>query len=71
MANMHILTRSAEKHHIACHISVPNSNNPAGVNYRTAIVNAGLATPLPDHWRPNIGKGDASAWTFGVSFRYW
>lgn len=27
--------------------------------------------PLPDRWRPNVGKGDASAWTFGLSMRYW
>lgn len=28
-----------------------------------------VAIPLPDRWRFSIGKGDASAWEFGVSYR--
>jgi hypothetical protein len=51
MADMHVLTKQGEKHRIACHIAIPNTNNPAGVNYRTALVRAGLSTPtsvLPD-----------------------
>lgn len=50
MADMHILTRSGTMHRIAAHVAVANTNNAAGVNYRTALVNAKLATlsALPD-----------------------
>jgi hypothetical protein len=44
MADMHLLTRVGERHRVACHIPIPNVNNGAGFNYRTALVNAGLAT---------------------------
>ena len=45
MANMHLLTRVGVLHRVVCHIPIPNVNNVAGVNYRTAMVNAGLVTP--------------------------
>lgn len=50
MANLHILTQRNGTYRIACHVPIPNANNPRGVNYRTALTQLGLfgTTVLPD-----------------------
>jgi len=47
---MHILTKNGPEYTIAFHIPVPNTNNLAGVSYRTALVRSGIGgvTSLPD-----------------------
>ena len=43
MANAHLLDRVSDSdYRVAVHIAIPNSNNSAGVNYRTALINSGL-----------------------------
>lgn len=41
----------------------------AAVTTSTAIARA-TSIPLPDRWRFSVGKGDVSAWEFGVSLRF-
>ena len=50
MANLHILTRDGDEFNVVAHVPVPNTNNSAGVNWRTALLRSGLGgtTRLPD-----------------------
>ena len=61
MANMHLLSRVGTWHRVVCHVPIPNINNAAGINYRTACVNAGLATVSV------LPSGDGTAGTIGVT----
>lgn len=61
MANMHILTRQGANFTVVYHIAVPNGNNPAGTNWRTALVSSGRGgtTILP--------AGDGSGGTISAA----
>lgn len=61
MANVHVLTQQNGRIRMVFHVPIPNASNSRGVNYRTAIVNAGLNTPsiLP--------SGDGAAGTIGAA----
>jgi len=70
MSNMHVLARVGEKHRVACHIPIPNSANPAGINYPVALVNAGLATvsvmPVGDGTAGTISSAEVTALAAGT-----
>ncbi len=50
MADMHIITGGRHAWRVVMHFAVQNVNNAVGVNYRTALINSGLASVsvLPD-----------------------
>ena len=50
MADMHILTGNGDRWTVIMHLPVPNTNNPVGTNWRTAVVASriGGSTSLPD-----------------------
>ena len=50
MSNVHVLTQRNGVIRMAFHVPIPNSSNPRGVNYRTALINSriGGQTSLPD-----------------------
>jgi hypothetical protein len=61
MANVHVLTQQGGRIRMVFHVPIPNTNNPRGINYRTALVNAGLAhaSVLP--------SGDGTAGTIAAA----
>lgn len=51
MANMHVRTINGQSAEIVCHFAIPNTNNDAGLNFRTAYGRTFAvqqATVLPD-----------------------
>ena len=50
MSNIHVLDEENGRIRIAFHFAIPNTNNPRGVNYRTALIQLGQygTTALPD-----------------------
>jgi len=61
MANVHILTQQNGRVRMAFHVPIPNVNNARGVNYRSAVVNAGLATTSA------LPSGDGTAGTISAA----
>jgi len=59
MSDIHILTAS-DRHiyNVVMHFAVPDTTNPAGTNYRTALVNSGIggSTALTE----GVGAGQIS-----------
>jgi hypothetical protein len=50
MSNYHVLTTNAPDSEIrvAFHLAIPDTTNSAGVNYRTALLQSGMASGTPD-----------------------
>lgn len=49
MANIHVLAMDGSEFTAAFHLAIPNTNNTAGVNWRTAVLRNGYGTTvLPD-----------------------
>lgn len=49
MANIHVLAMDGSEFTAAFHLAIPNSNNTAGVNWRTVVLRNGYGTTiLPD-----------------------
>ena len=42
MADIHVMAGDGERWSVIMHFTVPDTDNVAGVNYRTALVNSGL-----------------------------
>lgn len=61
MANMHILKKEGPEYTIAFHIDIPNTNNAAGLSFRTALLRSGIGgtTVLP--------AGDGTGGTISVA----
>ena len=61
MAAIHVLSAQYGEYKVAIHAAVSNTNNSAGVNFRTALINSGLGgtTILPD--------GDGTAGTIAAA----
>ena len=77
MANVHVLESPAPgRFRVAYHVAIPASNNPAGVAWRTAIVNSRDATRpvtvLPDGDGTNgtISAAEKALIVSGAVFEY-
>ena len=58
MSDIHVLNRQGQRRwRLVFHYPVPNVNNAVGVNFRTAIVNAGLAQTV---LQEGTGPGEIS-----------